>query len=160
MRGMDKHVCGSIEGRGVHYGIKYIKKWMKNDIRGTKWCLQMDIKQFYPSINPKYIIARFKSLIKDSKTLDLIERILTDGVLIGSYCSQWFANTLLQPLDSLIRRFKPNHYIRYADNFTIFASNKKILRKLRKICHSWLEVRGLKIKSDWQIFKSKACHRA
>ena len=36
MRGMDAHCCGSIRGRGIHYGMKCIKKWMKNDRAGTK----------------------------------------------------------------------------------------------------------------------------
>lgn len=28
MKGMDRYCCGSIEKRGIHYGVKTIKKWM------------------------------------------------------------------------------------------------------------------------------------
>ena len=115
MRGMDKCVCGSIPNRGIHYGKHFIEKWVRNDIKGTKWCLQMDIKHFYPSIQPKYVMARFKSLIKDYKTLDLVERTLKDGVLIGAYYSQWYANTLLQPLDRLIRNIGNKYGITFYD---------------------------------------------
>lgn len=44
-----------------------------------------------------------RCLIKDRRVLDLIWRIVKDGVRIGSYTSQWFANTVLQPLDQMIR---------------------------------------------------------
>ena len=155
MRGMDKCVCGSIPNRGIHYGKHFIEKWVRNDIKGTKWCLQMDIKHFYPSIQPKYVMARFKSLIKDYKTLDLVERTLKDGVLIGAYYSQWYANTLLQPLDRLIRNIGNNHYIRYADNFTIFSSNKKSLKRTVKLVKEWLNTHSMELKNDWQIFQCK-----
>ena len=155
LRGMDRHVCGSIKGRGVHYGMKRIKKWMKTDIKGTKWCAELDIKKFYPSIKSSIVIERFKHLIKDHRTLDLIERITKDGVLIGAYTSQWFANTVLQPLDARIRELKPNHYIRYADNFTIFSSTKKTLRKIVKEVNKWLKENGMALKENHQIFQTR-----
>ena len=37
MRGMDRHCCGSIRSRGIHYGKKKIEKWMDTDARGTKY---------------------------------------------------------------------------------------------------------------------------
>lgn len=43
MRGMDKFCCGSIKGRGIHYGVKAIKKWMRTDPKGTKYAEELDI---------------------------------------------------------------------------------------------------------------------
>jgi len=38
MRGMDGDCCGSIPGRGIHYGMKRLRKWMKDDRSGApKW---------------------------------------------------------------------------------------------------------------------------
>lgn len=154
MRGMDKFCCGSIRKRGIHYGMKAIEKWMETDIRGTKYCLEADIHHFYDSIKPMYVHNRMKELIKDRRVLDLIERITQDGIQIGVYTSQWFANTVLQPLDHLIREggFGVTHYIRYMDNFTIFSSNKRKLRKLLKAMENWLDGKELSLKSNWQIF--------
>ncbi len=156
MRGMDKFCCGSIRKRGIHYGVKAIKRWMKEDRKGTKYCLEMDIHHFYDSIDPKYVIQRMKCLIKDHRVMKLIESVLQYGVLIGIYCSQWFANTILQPLDHLIREGKNgvNHYLRYMDNFTIFSSNKRKLQKLVKVIRKWLAGIELKIKDNWQIFNT------
>lgn len=154
MRGMDKHCCGSIRDRGIHYGMKAIKKWMKNDKKGTKYCLELDIHHFYDSVDPKYVIERMRCLIKDHRVMSLIESVLKYGVLIGIYCSQWFANTILQPLDHLIREggFGVTHYLRYMDNFTIFSSNKRKLHKLLKVIKEWLAGIGLQVKGNWQIF--------
>ncbi len=154
MRGMDKYCCGSIRNRGIHYGMKAIEKWMETDRKGTKYCFECDIHHFYDSIKPKYVHDRMKQLIKDRRVLDLIERITHDGIQIGVYTSQWFANTVLQPLDHMIREggFRVTHYLRYMDNFTIFSSNKRKLTKLRKAMEKWLDSRELQLKSNWQIF--------
>lgn len=155
MRGMDKWCCGSIKGRGAHYGIKQIKKWMKNDKSGTKYCFEADIRHFYDSLQPSMVMNRMRQLIKDYKTLDLIERIIHDGIQIGAYCSQWFANTFLQPLDHYIREvLGVKHYIRYMDNFTIFCNRKRTLKNVKKFMIQWLREHYLELKPNWQIFKS------
>ena len=154
MRGMDRYCCGSIRQRGIHYGMKAIKKWMKEDPKGTKWCLELDIHHFYDSLQPEIVMARLRELVKDHQVLDLVERVIADGVQIGVYCSQWFANTTLQPLDHLIREggFGVKHYLRYMDNFTIFSSNKRKLRKLFYAIQKWLAEHNLGIKDNWQIY--------
>lgn len=154
MKGMDKWCCGSIRKRGTHYGSKAIKKWMEKDPKGTKYSLELDIKHFYDSIEPQYVMRRMRQLIKDGKALQLIEVLIQDGVLIGCYFSQWFANTLLQPLDRLIRESGLcTHYLRYMDNFSIYGSNKRNLRKLFCLISNWLQDNGLRVKENWQTFK-------
>ena len=142
--------------RVIHYGVKTIKKWMKNDRKGTKYCLQLDIRHFYDSIQPRFVVDRMKRLVKDRRVLTLVERVIEHGVLIGIYCSQWFANTILQPLDQMIHQagYKVSHYLRYMDNFTIFGPNKRKLRQLREKVEAWLTAHQLRLKGDWQIFKT------
>ena len=153
MRGMDNYCCGSIKGKGPHYARKAIASWMKKDARGTKYEFMADIRHFYDSLKPEIVMDRMKHLIKDHMVLDLIERIVAEGILIGAYTSQWFANTVLQPLDALIRQSGLcKHYVRYMDNLTIFGSNKRNLRKLKELIEDWLASHGLELKCDWQIF--------
>ncbi len=153
MRGMDHWCCGSIKGRGAHYGIYAIKKWMKYDKHRTRYCLEADICHFYDSIKPEHIMARFKQLIKDYRTLDLIERIIKDGIKIGFYTSQWFANTFLQPLDHYLREVcKVDHYIRYIDNFTIFTRRKRDAKKILKAIRKWLAGNDLRLKGNYQYY--------
>lgn len=153
MRGMDLYCCGSIRGRGTHYAKKAIEKWMSNDKKGTRYCLTADIKHFYDSLRPEVVMNRMRELIKDSRILDLIERITSDGIKIGAYPSQWFANTTLQPLDHMIRQSGLcSRYVRYMDNITVFGANKRHLRKLKKMIAMWLKDHKLELKGDWQIF--------
>jgi len=157
MRGMDNWCCGSIKGRGIHYGMSGIKRWMKEDKKGTKYCLELDIHHFYDSLRPSVVLDRLRELVKDHRVLDLVERVTKDGILIGAYCSQWFANTTLQPLDQLIRQHDcVKHYIRYMDNFTIFSSNKRKLHRLKRDIEAWLHSRHLSVKANWQVFPTSA----
>lgn len=156
MRGMDNFCCGSIKGRGMHYGQKAIKKWMKNDLKGTKYCLELDIHHFYGSLQPAFVLDRMKQLVKDRRVLDLVERITADGILIGAYCSQWFANTTLQPLDQMIRQSGlAKHFLRYMDNFTIFGPNKRKLHRMLRQIETWLHAHGLEVKANWQVYPTK-----
>lgn len=41
MRGMDPWCCGSIRGRGIHYGLDAMKKWNRKDPKGTRWCAEL-----------------------------------------------------------------------------------------------------------------------
>lgn len=153
MRGMDKWCCGSIKNRGAHYGIRAIKKWVKQG-KGVKWCIEMDIRHFYDSLKPETVMERMKQLIKDNKTLDLIWRIVEGGILIGAYCSQWFANAVLQPLDQLIRNSGAEKMIRYMDNYTVFVNKKRTADKIIAIVKEWLAGKELELKNNWQKFKT------
>ncbi len=157
MRVMDFYCCGSVPGRGIYRAMRGIQSWMHHDRKGTKWCLTCDIRHFYDSLRPTVVMDGVRRLIKDHRTLDLIWRIIKDGILIGAYPSQWFANAVLQPLDHLIRQSGLcKHYVRYMDNFTIFGANKRKLRKLKVIIEEWLNAHGLEMKGDWQIFPTKS----
>ena len=77
------------------------------------------------------------------------------GVLIGAFFSAWFLHLTLQPLDLMIhqKQYGVSHYLRQMDNFTIFGSNKRKLRKLLEDIKKWLAEIGMKIKGNWQIFR-------
>lgn len=153
MRGMDKWCCGSIRGRGPHYAKKAIEGWMEHDVKGTKYEFSGDIRHFYDSLTMEVVMGRMRQLIKDRRVLDLIERVISGGVQIGSYTSQWFANTVLQPLDAMIRQSGLcTHYVRYMDNLTVFGSNRRKLRRLKTMIEAWLNSHQLTLKGDWQLF--------
>lgn len=156
MRGMDPWCCGSIRGRGIHYGLDAMKKWNRKDPKGTRWCAELDIHHFYDSLTQAVVMARMRELVKDHRVLDLVERVTRDGILIGAYCSQWFANTVLQPLDHLIREsgLKISHYLRYMDNFTIYARSKRALDKVIRLIDGWLREHGMELKGNWQKFRT------
>ena len=50
--------------------------------------------------------------------------------------------------------YDKKHYLRYMDNFTIFASNKRVLRKVINAIQEWLEAHGMRLKGNWQYFRT------
>ena len=76
MRWMYYYCCGSVKNRGIHHGANYIKKILVNDRKNTKYCLKLDVKKFYPSINQQILKHKFLKIIKCRDTLDLIDLII------------------------------------------------------------------------------------
>lgn len=96
-----------IKGRGIHKAVRDIQQDLK-DIDGTKYCLKLDIKKFYPSIDHDVLKSIIRKKIKDEKLLNLLDGIIdsTDGVPIGNYLSQFFANLVLAYFDHWIKEVK------------------------------------------------------
>ena len=51
----DTYAC--IRGRGAHLARKRIMRAMRRDPEGTKYCLKLDIRKYYPSINHEIMKA-------------------------------------------------------------------------------------------------------
>lgn len=75
-KGMYEYSCASVPGRGIHYGSKYIKRILKDDKKNTKYCLKLDIRKFYPSIDKNICKRKFRAIIKDYDVIDLIDNII------------------------------------------------------------------------------------
>ena len=147
----------SIENRGLHFGVKRIKRALKDKI-GTKYCLKLDMKKYYPSIDNKILFEIVKTKIKDEKLLNLIKIIIFSmgekGQPIGSLWSQWAGNLYLSKLDHYIKEeLKSKYYFRYCDDIVILGNSKEELRKmLEKIRVKAEESLNLTIKENYQIF--------
>ena len=76
MRGMYEFCCASIRNRGIHYASNHIKKILVRDRKNTKYCLKLDVKKFYPSIDKELLKRKFMRIIKERETLDLIDLII------------------------------------------------------------------------------------
>ena len=153
-RGMYVFSCGSVPNRGVHYGKKYIKKWIDTDRKNTKYYLKMDVRKFYPSIKADRLMPKLERRIKDRRLLDLIAEILSkaDGLPIGMLLSQVFANFFLNDVDMYIKQeLKAVYYLRYMDDMVILGRNKKELHAMRRAIAAKLEENGLQMKGNWQV---------
>ena len=42
--------CASIPGKGTHYALKLVDKYMEDE-KNSKYCLKIDIKKFFPNID-------------------------------------------------------------------------------------------------------------
>ena len=72
MNGLYEFTCGSIPGRGVHYGKKYMRKWI-DSYKGEKfYVFKMDIYHFFESIDRKILKKMLKDVIRDKRFLRLL----------------------------------------------------------------------------------------
>jgi len=154
-KGMYQYTCGSVPKRGTSFGQKALRKWLDTDKKNTKYCLKMDISKFYPTVNSDVLKQMFRQRIKDNNCLWLIDKIIdtSEGLPIGNYTSQWFANFYLQGLDHFIKeKLHVKYYIRYVDDLVLLGSNKRKLRKDRIAIEEYLNGIVLKLKGNWQLF--------
>lgn len=166
MKGMYEFSCGSIPKRGIHYGKRYLEKFIREGKSEIKYVLKFDIYHFYENVNVEMLKDRFRNIIHDEKMLKLIFYILDTneyqlqgktykgGLLIGFYPSQWFANFFLQPFDHYIKeQLKVKCYVRYMDDCVIFGRNKKELHQKLEAIKQYLEKMDLQLKSNYQIYR-------
>ncbi len=153
--------CASIKGRGLHHGMRHLKRILVDDRKYTKYCLKLDVKKFYPSIDKEILKNKFRRILKDKDVLWLIDSIVDsaeEGVPIGNYTSQWFANFYLTDLDKYIKEeLKVKYYIRYMDDMVLFSNNKKELHKIKDKIELFLNNElHLRLKENWQLFKTES----
>lgn len=58
----------SIKGRGLHDGARRVKRALK-DVQGTQYCLKIDVRKFYPSVNHAVLKQIIRRKIKCKDTL-------------------------------------------------------------------------------------------
>lgn len=154
----NKNTYSCIKNRGIHKCAKDVKQALKQDPDGTRYCLKIDIKKFYPSIHHDVLKGIVKRKIKDSRLLALLDEIIDSvndekGVPIGNYLSQYFANLVLAYFDHWLKETKRvKYYWRYADDIVILAPNKEVLHELLHEIRAYLKGLKLRVKRNYQVF--------
>ena len=154
----DTYAC--IKGRGVHSLLRRLRQDLRNDPDGTIFCYKIDIRKFYPSITHSILKDVIRKRIKDPDLLWLLDDIIdsADGVPIGNYISQYFANLYLAELDHIAKeQWHIKYYYRYADDIVILSDSKEFLHSIHsKIVQYLAEHRRLELKPNYQIFPVEA----
>lgn len=144
-----------IKNRGIHAVNKKLIKDL-HDKEGTKYCLKLDIKKFYPNINHDILRSIIRQKIADTKLLELLDGIIdsADGVPIGNYLSQFFANLYLAYFDHWLKeQLKVKYYYRYADDIVILSDSKsKLWNWFKQIKQYLKENLKLELKPNYQVF--------
>lgn len=158
--------------------VKYIKSIFEKDPQITKYCMKLDIKKYYPSINHDILKLKYKKLFKDKNLLwllfEIIDSIATaktegadavnilhqdldvTGIPIGNYLSQYSGNLYLSDFDHWIKEVNQvKYYFRYMDDIVIFGNDSHELHELFKVIENYLNTKlKLTIKGNHQIFPS------
>jgi retron-type reverse transcriptase len=116
--------------------------------------LRADLRQHFASIDHAHLLASLRTQIPESDIMRLIERILDSGrevlrdqydmvwfpgydllaacrprgLPIGNLTSQFWSNCYLHPFDLFVKReLGCRDYLRYVDDFALFADSKATL---------------------------------
>ena len=162
---VDKHLkkrfirttSASIEGRGMHDLMKYIRRDMQDDPEGTRYCYKFDISKFYESVKQDFVMYCVRRVFKDKTLINLLDgfvRMMPEGISIGLRSSQGLGNLLLSVyLDHYLKdKYGVRHFYRYCDDGVVLGNAKSELWKIRDVVHEQLEQIDLKVKANERVF--------
>ncbi len=142
-------------GKGTHRTILRCSEFA----RQYPYVLQCDIEQFFPSIDHAILREALARVIHDEAVLSLADRIIHSGMgilseayqmrwfpgddlwaalrprglPIGNLTSQFWANVYLNGFDHFAKReLRCPAFLRYVDDFLLFADDKTILRRWKE----------------------------
>ena len=142
------------KGKGTHAALDRCTQFL----RAGGYVLPCDVRQFFPSVDHLHLRAQIQRVIPEEDLLWLVDRIIENGVGVldeayqmtwfpgddlfaalrrrglplGNLTSQFWANVYLNALDHFVkRRLKCRRYLRYVDDFLLFADDKPTLQAWR-----------------------------
>lgn len=129
----DSYACR--KGKGLHRAIE--RAW--SYCRRYPFFLQLDVRKYFDSIDQAVLRRLLARRFKDHALLRLCTTLLDSyatspgkGLPIGSLTSQHFANFYLAPLDHFVKEtLRLPGYVRYMDDFVLFAEDIERLRVVR-----------------------------
>lgn len=105
------------------------------------WCLKLDIRHYFDSIDHGVLKGMLRRKIKDGRFLDLLDELIdsyhiedvaggcrdgrTAGLPIGNLTSQYFANLYLDSFDRWLDGWKVAH-VRYMDDVLVFGERENL----------------------------------
>ena len=149
-------------GKGTHKALDRCTYYM----RRYKYVLQCDIQQFFPAIDHAILKTILARTIACQATQELCEKIIDSGMgvlqdeytmrwfpkddlftvnrprglPIGNLTSQFWANVYLNELDQFVKHdLRSKAYLRYVDDFLLFADDKVTLHHWRSDIIAFLQ---------------------
>ncbi len=168
------HSYANRPGKGTHRALDRCQQLA----RRYPYFLMCDVVQFFPSIDHTILLETLRSLIPAEDIFWLVERILLSGrgvlseeydmryfpgddlfakqrprgLPIGNLTSQWWANAYINPFDQFVgRELRCPGYVRYVDDFILFANDKRQLWEWRSAILTRLERLRLTIHEERAI---------
>lgn len=177
IRNFTDDTYSAIPNKGIHYGLKRVTRDIQTDVKGCQYCLKIDAKHYYQSINHDILKQKYRRMFKDPELLWLLDEIIDSidtaeiddlrniylmeedvdeetGIPIGNYLSQYSGNYYFSSFDHWVKEeLHVKHYHRYMDDIVIFAETKEELHEIKKKIDKYFkEELKLSVKANWQVF--------
>ena len=154
------------KGYGSHRALRQFERCSKL----FPWVLQADLRLYFPSIDHLLLLNQLRQLIVCPGTLWLLEKILAHGaetqptldpfpgdslltplerphgLPIGNLTSQFLANLHLNDFDHRVASMTGvASYLRYVDDFSLFAHDRTSLERAQTVIEAELEALRLRL---------------
>lgn len=150
-------------GKGTHAGIARYERYRDRH----RFVLRCDIFRYFPAIDHEILKQDLRRRIACADSLWLLDGIIDSsnpqepvnlhfpgddllaplerqrGLPIGNLTSQFLANVYLDPLDHFVKEVLRAPYLRYVDDFALFADDRGTLEHWRDRIEQFLEGRRL-----------------
>ncbi|MGV6817098.1 MAG: reverse transcriptase domain-containing protein [Thiotrichales bacterium] len=139
--------------RSIHQALDKTRERVRV---GMDWLVDADIRSFFDSIPHKNLIKRLRPFVADKPAMVLIERWLktgahqssllssSRGISQGAILSPLFCNLYLHGFDSALAKANIR-FVRYADDFLLFASKRQDAMKAMAFSEKLLHKMGLEL---------------
>lgn len=150
----DSYACR--KGKGSRKSVLRCQEYA----RRFEWFLKLDIRRYFDSIQHSVVATLLERRFKDNDLMWLFRRILDTyhtvpgkGLPIGNLISQHLANFYLGPFDHWIKDVEGvKGYVRYMDDFILWADDRHSLQKKLLRLSAWLgENLALRLKENVQM---------
>ena len=149
-----EHSYGYRPGRSAHQAVVVMEEGWKE---GRRHAVECDLKSFFDTVNHDRLMRSLLGKVRCRKTLGLIRRYLTAGVVLpdgireatpqgvpqGGPLSPLLANIVLDPLDKELES-RGHPFARYADDFIVLVKSanaaKRVLASLVRYCEGRLQL--------------------
>ena len=105
----------------------------------TVWVLKCDIRRFFASVDHARLMEILRRYIKNDDILWLLSQIIESfhstergvGLPLGNLTSQLLVNVYMNEFDHFVKQqLRVKHYVRYADDFVLLSTNRKLLQEM------------------------------
>ena len=125
------HSYACRQKKGTHAAVMQAFQWSKS----AGWFLKLDVRRYFDSIDHHVLYQQLHHIIKDPSVLQILYTLIQSystapgkGLPIGNLTSQFFANLYLSGMDHyILERCRPRAYMRYMDDFVLWAGRKQEL---------------------------------
>lgn len=157
------YVAGTVKapnqkkGRGALFCMRVMRRWRNEYGKKRFYVAELDITKFFDSIDTGILKQKLRKRIRDRRFMNLLEQIIDTagpGIPKGYYLSPWLAQAYLMDIDNYIQQtLKPDHYMRFVDNFFLLHRNKKELHRMVEQLTEYIGHDGLQFNGSMQVYR-------
>jgi group II intron reverse transcriptase/maturase len=144
------HSYGFRPNRSAQQAVQAARSYIEE---GYTWVVDLDLAQFFDTVNHDRLIARMKQTVTDPRVLRLVNAYLKAGVMVegveaettegtpqGGPLSPLLSNIVLTELDRKLEE-RGHHFVRYADDCNIFVRSQSAAERVMESTRRFIEGR-------------------